>query len=422
MIDNARYIDVVAKELEFACLCIDYLNLPAFTTQPTTERVLNGDYGFMEYAILNWTRHLEAGTSNCKGDEAMMTELAGSLETFIRNHWKNPTVKLTISGGTKKNLKHFQHLSFHNELEQSVASWKKQLRRFEGVRNGEVALNLEDIVLNVRKVLEDTVIANSDTLVLKTIKERYGNNLFKCSRLSCQFFIAGFTTPKRRQEHLEKHNRPFRCPDEACTGFMFGFVLKWEWDKHMRNDHSGHAAHHQEFPTDEDVAQSMQHGPVTEQAAVTLEVPPGQETQIQSRSNPHSEPETDPESELEAEIQQPLLSLRTSRQQEFKCPHCPNIYTKKHNFTSHLLSHSDERPFRCGTCADSFVRKSDLRRHEKKHEGKRYVCQGVLKNGAIWGCGTAFGRADILKKHHKSEVGQKCILPFHQEEKLEDLP
>lgn len=376
----------------------------------------------MEYAILNWTRHLEAGTSNCEGDEAMIAELAGSLETFIRNHWKSPTAKLTISGGTEKTLKHFKDLSFHNQLEKSVASWKKQLRRFEGVRDGEVALNLVDIVLNVRKVLEDTVTATSDALVLRTIEERYGNNLFKCSRLSCQFFVAGFTTPKRRQEHLEKHTRPFRCPDEACTGFMFGFVLKKEWDKHMMNDHSGHAAHHQEFPTDEDVAQSMQDGAATEQATVTLEISPEQQNQMQSHPNPDSEPETDLESELEAETQQPMLPLRTSRQQEFKCPHCPNVYTKKYNFTSHLLSHTDERQFRCGTCPDSFARKSDLRRHEKKHEGKRHVCQGVLKNGAIWGCGRAFGRADTLKKHHKSEVGQKCILPFHQDEEVEGLP
>ncbi|KAJ4283695.1 hypothetical protein NW764_001253 [Fusarium oxysporum] len=308
LIDNAGYIDIVAKELELACLCIDYLNLPAFGCQPTTERVLNGDYGFLDYAVLNWTRHLEAGTLHLDGHEDKVAELSESLETFIRKHSKEPTARLSISGRTKRRLKCFENLNFYDQLEQAVASWEKQLRLLEGVKSGEIVLDLGDFALSVRKVLEDIVTSSSDPSIQKKIEDKYGNMVFKCPRLTCQFFIIGFLTKKERDEHLHKHTRPFRCTDEGCRGSIFGFASMWERDRHIRDSHPEEASHDREFPTNEDVARSMRNDTVTEEATVALEEAPPP----QPEPEPPSESDSDSDSvlELAREAQHPSRSRK----------------------------------------------------------------------------------------------------------------
>ncbi|KAF5628959.1 zinc finger C2H2-type integrase DNA-binding protein [Fusarium sp. NRRL 52700] len=294
LIENSRYIDMVAKELELACICIDYLNLPAFTGQPTTERVLNGDYGFMNYAVLDWVRHLEAGTLNLGIHEDKIGRLSESLETFIRNHWREPATRVPISEGTRKRLECFKALDFYAKLEQSVAAWKRQLRLLTGIKSREVALDLGDFVLSVRKVLENIVTSSPDPATQKKIEDKYGTMVFKCPRLTCQFFIIGFLTQNERDEHLDKHTRPFRCTDEGCRGSIFGFASMRERDIHIRDIHPEEDSHDREFPTDEDVSQSMQTD-ITEAATVALkETPP-------PLPEPEPIPESDSDSVLEPE-------------------------------------------------------------------------------------------------------------------------
>ncbi|KAF5549979.1 zinc finger C2H2-type integrase DNA-binding protein [Fusarium napiforme] len=305
LIDNSRYIDIVAKQLELASTCIDYLNLPAFTCQPTTEKVLNGDYGFMDYAVLNWIRHLEAGTLHLGAHEDKVGELSESLETFIRNHWREPATSVPISDGTKKRLECFKSLGFYDQLEQSVASFKKQLRLLTGIKPREVALNLGDLVLSVRKVLEDIVISNSDPSTQRKIEDKYGAMVFKCPRLTCQFFTMGFLTEKERNEHLDKHTRPFRCTDEGCRGSIFGFASIWERDKHISDIHPEETSHDREFPTDEDVERSMRNDTVLEDATVAREEspPPLPESEPLPESDSDSVLEQEPEAQREPRSQ-----------------------------------------------------------------------------------------------------------------------
>ncbi|RTE83814.1 hypothetical protein BHE90_001666 [Fusarium euwallaceae] len=329
LVKNKRYVDTAAKELELACCCIDYLNLPAFEHQPTDDEVLKGEYGFMDYAVLHWVRHLEAGTAQPDGYDQLMNELSESLETFISQHWRGPTATLPVSDGTKKRLRYFQGLSFYDNLAQAVASSKKQLRFFGEMRKGEIALNLEDIVCKVRETLERLLssgLAKSDK---EKIEERYGSNLFKCPRFSCQFFTTGFLTAQDRDKHIDKHTRPFRCAEEACTGFTIGFSSEAERDKHVKHTHATDATHDEQFPTDAEVAQSMQ-GDTVEEAA--NQEPPVQES-IES-------------SESEPEVQQRQVPpLDRSRPREFKCDYCSKVCTKRSNLRSHLQTHTGARPY-----------------------------------------------------------------------------
>jgi hypothetical protein len=53
-----------AKEPGLATFCVNYLYLSIFNSPFSTHPVLDGNYGFMEYAVINWVRHLESGLSS----------------------------------------------------------------------------------------------------------------------------------------------------------------------------------------------------------------------------------------------------------------------------------------------------------------------------------------------------------------------
>jgi hypothetical protein len=78
----------------------------------------------------------------------------------------------------------------------------------------------------------------------------------------------------------------------------------------------------------------------------------------------------------------------------FRCPFCPQSYTRSHNLKSHLLTHSQERPYTCPTCSSKFRRLHDLKRHLKLHTGEKpHVCEK---------CGRRFARGDALVRHLKT--------------------
>lgn len=407
-------VDLPAEELKLACLCIDYLNLPAFQNPPTRERILNGDYCFMDYAVLHWLRHLEAGvTSQTEDCKYLMNQLAESLEIFIGHHWNEPSADLVLANRHKDKLEFFESLDFYEKLVKTVASTKKQLKWFGKMREEEIALNLVHIVEEVRKVLEQIVIRPLEAPLQEKIQRIYGANLFKCPRFSCQFFTAGFPSDAERTRHILKHERPFPCKEEGCPRSSWGFASPLERDRHMKETHIMMGSLNQEFPTDRDIELSIQ----AHQLAANI----GQEAEqtVQSEaveSQAMADPTESSGSELEAEIQH-IPRQTQPRQTESICPYCLKTFTKRYNLKSHLHTHATTRQHVCDVCGKAFVRANDLSRHKSRHTGsRRYVCRGFLRNGTVWGCGKAFARADTLAQHYESRIGRACIRPWQEEQ------
>ena len=397
LVDESHVIPA-AEEIKLATLCIDYLNLPAFVNGATDDMVLNGDYGFMDYAILHWIRHLEAGVVQSDDNAQLMKQLAESLEIFIQQHWNSPSATFVVSERNRGRLEFFKDLTVYDKLEQAVVSTRKQLTFFGKMRKEEIALDLADIVGDVRKILERIVTSPMEASLQQNIKRKYGTNLFKCPRFSCKFFTTGFPSADEREKHVGKHDRPFRCPDETCTGFAFGFASEKEREKHMKETHSTLADREQEFPTDQDVEQSIK-------SKTTEDQPTAIPVEVQD-----SEPEPEPE----------LMRRKKRPQKEFTCEHCGKVFTKRYNWQSHLRTHETYRPWKCDVCWAEIGRRSDFNRHMSKHTGeKKFICSGILKDGRRWGCGKSFSRADILSNHHKSKAGEVCVLPLRQEQEQE---
>ncbi|KAK6216249.1 DNA-dependent ATPase fun30 [Pestalotiopsis sp. IQ-011] len=374
----------------------------------------------MDYAVLFWLRHLEVGaTLQIKAEEeeqkeALMVELAESLEMFIDQHWNSPTTALNLAKRHSDKIHYFKALPFYDRLEQAVASTQRQLKHFSNMKKEEIALNIENSVCNVRNAIEELASNELEPTIQQIIIDRYGNNLYKCPQFSCQFFTVGFSLDKERMKHISKHERPFRCPDEHCvSGYAFGFSSTAEREKHMKANHLELIHQDEEFPTEQEVRQSVQNNE-TARSAIQAPNPQGRGNIIEETTAARTEQrESEPESEAEPQYRRPE---KRARQTEFKCDHCHRIFKKRYNLQSHLRSHESTRSHVCSVCHKGFAREGDLTRHMKTHTGeKRFPCGGTLRNGSPWGCGRSFARADTLNKHHESRVGRACIAPLRQE-------
>ncbi|KAF2994772.1 hypothetical protein E8E14_002949 [Neopestalotiopsis sp. 37M] len=334
------YVVPSNEELNLAILSIDYLNLPAFVEPPTRLGVLNGDYGFMDYAVLFWLRHLNIGVTLEDGRQELMDQLAESLESFIENHWNSPTVRLRLANRHSDKLQHFKPLPFYDRLEQAVASTNQQLRSFGISKMEENALDLARMVCDVRKLLEHIISNDLEHTDQQMVEKRYGTNLFKCPQFSCQFFTLGFSTAAERDKHIVKHERPFPCSDEMCVRYTFGFSSAAEREKHIRENHFKIAIHDDEFPTQEDIDRSISRSHFAAEGNPTRNALKRDNSIGDATTAVPEEVASEPESEVEPRYQG---HLKRVRQTEFKCPHCNNVYKRRYNLQSHILSHQFER-------------------------------------------------------------------------------
>ncbi|OCK76290.1 hypothetical protein K432DRAFT_306677 [Lepidopterella palustris CBS 459.81] len=398
-------LDGAAEEIGLATFCVDYLNLPIFNSPFSEKEILDGSYGFMEYAVLYWVRHLEAGLSSRSGPDDLTRGFLESFEGLLEGHWRTPTIEPEISKRTRDRLQVFQNSPKHEQIQQAIASTKEQIKRFGDMRPGECALDLTEVVAGIRRQLESVVInsanrsiADPDISMKEKLKPKYGTDLFKCPRFSCKYFTRGFDSKHERDGHVQRHERPFRCTDINCTGFI-GFAMKERLDKHLKEIHTDPGDQVPSFPTEDEIAESQRE-------YLDAEVDANADSESGSESDKAAQP---------AQSSRP--AKRTKTQTEFKCSHCDKTFAKRWNRDSHLKIHGIGEPLTCHMCGTSCARQSDLTRHMKKHTTvKAFKCGGVLSNGQHWGCGQSFLRADILSNHYKSKKGKKCIAAQEEEQ------
>ncbi|KAI1175182.1 putative zinc finger protein [Nemania sp. FL0916] len=398
-----KVIDISTQELRLAILCIDYLNLPVFLEAPINDDVLNGDFAFIDYAVIYWLHHLEAGVTLMRAEREQLTEceeideLSESLKIFISQHWNSPTASLNLANRHKDKLSHFSSLPCYDQLEQAVASTKKQLKHLgSNLKKEEIALNLSDIVANFRVLLEQLLSEPQDPSHKSILHQYYGTELFKCSRFSCRYFSTGLSSAAERDRHVNKHERPFRCSFGNCTFYSWGFSSETELENHLRNNHpvaQDARPGDNDFPTIEEI----ERGNRTNQ-------PTDNETRIPEAESTHESPEP--------EAQPPRLPpQKRQRRTEFICEQCGEVYKKKYNLQSHQRTHEADKTHVCEHCGKRFRRESDLNRHLKIHTGeKEHECQG---------CGRSFARAETLRQHWDSKVGRACI-QSHQQQTIEE--
>jgi hypothetical protein len=259
------------------------------------------------------------------GDEDAV-EISESIEVFLDLHYLESEKREIISKAMHAKLQPFRATDKYDALTQAVVWAKKQLALDSANEKGTDLLDFRQITTEWRSVLEKMIIGSSFPTYKPQLTMFYGDRLFKCPRVWCQYFHLGFERLDQARKHQERHERAYTCTFMGCPRTTFGYAVKKDLDNHLRTDH-GILNDASEFP------------------------------QIRKRAA-----ESDDEHEPRG---------------RYKCTYCPKTFTQTFNLKSHLVTHTGERAFVCGTCEKAFGRAHDLKRHEKIHAREK---QPVLDN------------------------------------------
>jgi len=163
LICNNRWINSAAEELRIAKLCIGYLSLPGFEADLESctieANLLDGYYAFLDYALVYWCRHLEKALAAIPTPTGgTVADLSEAIEVFLDLHWMEPNAEPTVYKCLRKNLQVLCHYSYFDRLVVAVAGARKQLVTYEHPSEAEQALDLVNIRVKVRDVLESMIL------------------------------------------------------------------------------------------------------------------------------------------------------------------------------------------------------------------------------------------------------------------------
>ena len=204
----------------------------------------------------------------------------------------------------------FTNYDFHEQLVAVWASITKHQSLPSKEKDKPSLPGLVDALKRTRKVLENMFEKSDIDEESERLERLYGTRIYKCDHLRCKYFYEGFEVREVRDNHLNRHDRPFLCPVPGCSMIPFGFSTGRDQEKHVRNYH----------PDQSDQPSGFRR--------------------------------------LEREV---------PANGRFTCELCSKSFTRYANLEGHKNSHLGQRPYACTTCGRGFARMNDRRRHERVH-------------------------------------------------------
>src|SRR4051794_17207545 len=73
---------------------------------------------------------------------------------------------------------------------------------------------------------------NRESTYRSKLQKDYSSKIFKCDRLFCSMYRAGFDTEKLRDTLCLYHSRPFKCDVLSCEFAVIGFTSRRQSEEH----------------------------------------------------------------------------------------------------------------------------------------------------------------------------------------------
>jgi hypothetical protein len=278
--------------------------LELYTTQ--------GFLSLQDYASAKWHHHIRAiiqthiqdfGTDD-ETQEALQELEIGLTEFSTR--YEAEIMLPRIVPQAREECEPFQIYPFWDKLLQVWNHVHQQDGKGPEARKEIGIKALSEVIMRNRGIIEGLSLLPRHADELTAF---YGDRHFKCPRPTCFYFHEGFKDAKSRNQHINRHDRPFTCVFPDCSIAEFGFSSNKDLEKHKK----------------------LFHPEVTDQAA-NFTAPPK------------------------------VISTT-----QWRCDLCDKRFTRGFHLRSHQRSHAGERPFKCDECGRAFTRNNDRKRHEKLH-------------------------------------------------------
>jgi ankyrin repeat protein len=246
------HFDLIEEHRRLASLSLQYLVLGCFEAKLTDVEmrifVTQGYYSFVEYALQNWSKHVESCASALNSRDAGLFEgLIEMLETFINQHWIGSNSISSSTSGVSRALQPFKRHRIFEKL--SCVMHTASIPSSANQDSDESAvLDLDGILARIRRLIEEIAIENVGVEESTRFRQYYGPNLFKCPKKECEHFHEGFADASSRQNHLRKHERPFFCPNTGCHYADLGCRSLRELNDHTARFHISDGPSISDFP------------------------------------------------------------------------------------------------------------------------------------------------------------------------------
>lgn len=198
-----------------ALFCCRYLSSQPFLVgldYPDMHTAIQmGYFGFMDYAAVHFNSHCQAIKSSHEklpsGSESKMA-VEAAIRDLARSHC--------------------------GEINDALVESPPTDYRLETASQG-LELSIQQSVTIIREAM---LARQSDLSPDAQFSSLEGPIRLKCSRIQCSKFAIGFVEQDAYDQHLEAHERPFRCNNPGCFAYVTGYASQQQLRDHFEDVHS----------------------------------------------------------------------------------------------------------------------------------------------------------------------------------------
>ena len=202
------------QDAKMSLFCTEYLTSTPFQSSTQENQLLQdvtrGYYALQDYAILHMVDHMKSSENSNRELIYLPQGLTLSIETFRKEYRISDEREEEVSVKNhmnRQNWKHFEDRMFH-------------------IRD------------KIRSIYDKGSLDNANDDDTGTFIAIYGHPQFYCSRIGCNHFSAGFETKTSRDQHINRHNRPFLCLELGCPYHSMGFETEDQLKMHIMRTHA----------------------------------------------------------------------------------------------------------------------------------------------------------------------------------------